>query len=125
MASDRYLALAIPCKVLAIFWSVVVGLFIFRPRWGLNSVADAQVIGLAILSLIPNRTLVSTRVTFLAFLLLSLFPFRVFFAADAYRGFGIDSVIGMLLAFVMFGPLPLSLALSRRRFLRGKNFLFA
>jgi hypothetical protein len=123
--SDRYLKLALPCKVLAIISSVVVPLWIFHPRWGLNPIADGQLVGLAVLSLIPNRWLVFTRFTFAVFLLLSLFPFRVFLHLYAYKGFGTISAVGMIVGFLFFAPLPLSLVLSRIRFLRGDKITFA
>jgi hypothetical protein len=114
-----------PCKLLAIVSSVVVPLWIFHPRWGLNPVADGQLVGLAVLSLIPNRWLVFTRFTFAVFLLLSLFPFRVFFHLYAYKGLGTESVVGVTVGSLFFAPLPLSLVLSRIRFLRGDKFTFA
>ncbi len=121
---SRYLKLAVPCKILAIVMSVGLPL-VLRPRWGLSAVADVQLIGLGVLALVPNRWLVYGRISFAVFLLLSLFPFRIFLELDAYKNFGAVSAFGMLVALVVFGPLPVSLVLSRMRLLGGKKFMLA
>ncbi len=60
-------SLALASKLFAILVSVAVPLFIFRPRWGVHLIADVQIICLAILSLIPNRWLVFSKVSFVTF----------------------------------------------------------
>ena len=72
------------CKIVAIVGNVCVPL-ILHPRWGLNRIADVQLVSLAVLSLIPNRWLVFSRISFVMFLLLTLFPFRIFLESSAYR----------------------------------------
>jgi len=125
MTNPSLKSLAWTCKVLAIFISVVVGLWILHPRWGVNRIADVQLIGLAVLSLIPNRWLVFSRVSFVIFLLLTLFPFRVFFRISAFPDFDLGSLIAMIIGLSFFAPLPLSLVLSRMRLLRGDKFTYA
>jgi hypothetical protein len=112
------------CKILAIAGSVVVPL-ILHPRWGVNRIADVQLVGLTVLSLIPNRWLVFSRISFDIFLLLSFFPFRIFFHISAYRDFDLRSVTAMIIAVLFFAPLPLSLVLSRMRLQRGEKFTYA
>jgi len=112
------------CKIIAIFESVVIPL-ILHPRWGVNRIADVQLIGLAVLSLIPNRWLVFSRASFVLFLLLTLFPYNVFFHTSVFRDFDLGSLIAMIIGVLFFAPLPLSLALSRMRFLRGDKFTYA
>ena len=114
------------CKVLAIVGSVVVPLWILHPRWGVNRIADLQTIGLAVLSLIPNRWLAFSRTSFVTFLPLMLFPFRDFFRISTFSDLDLGSVLGgtIVLSF-FFVPLPLSLVLSRVRFLRGDKFTYA
>ena len=114
------------CKVLAIVGSVVVPLWILHPRWGVNRIADAQIVGLAVLSLIPNRWLAFSRTSFVTFLLLMLFPFRDFFRISTFSDLDPGSLLGgtIVLSF-FFVPLPLSLVLSRVRFLRGDKFTYA
>ena len=117
--------LALACKTLAIPVSVGIPL-ILRPRWGVNPIADVQLVGLAVLSLIPNRWLVVSRIPFVIFLLLTLFPFRVFLHLSAYKGADWGLVVaGIVVASIVFGPLPLSLVLSRMRFRRGDRFTYA
>lgn len=114
-------------KTLSIFVSVVVpAAFIFRPRWGLNRSADIQLVALAVLSLIPNRWLVFSWPLFTLFLLAALAPFRVLLHASGYHDAYWGLVIAAwLLAALFYGPLALSLVLSRMRFLRGSEFLYA
>jgi hypothetical protein len=57
MNTQSLKSLALACKVLAIFISVVVPLWILHPRWGVNRMADVQLVGLAVLSLIPKKSL--------------------------------------------------------------------
>jgi hypothetical protein len=117
--------LALGCKLLAIFVSVVIPM-VLRPHWGVNPIADVQLVVLAILSLIPNRWLVFSGPSFFIFLLLALFPFRVFFSLSALRGADIATIAGELLfAFLIFAPLPLSLIFSRMRLRRGDKFVYA
>jgi hypothetical protein len=117
---------ALASKILAITVSVVVPLWIFRPRWGVSMIADVQIVGLAVLALIPNRWLVFSRISFVVFLLLTLFPFRGFFRVAPYRGVDPGLVaMGTLVASLFYVPLPLSLVLSRIRFRRGDKFTFA
>jgi hypothetical protein len=78
MTNPSLKSLAWVCKGLAIAGSVVVPLLL-HPRWGVNRIADVQLIGLADLSLIPNRWLVFSRASFVLFLLLTLFPFHIYF----------------------------------------------
>jgi hypothetical protein len=118
--------LAWACKVLAVVGSVVVPLWVLHPRWGVNPIADAQIVGLAVLSLIPNRWLVFSRISFVIFLLLTLFPFRVFFQIATFGDLDLGSAIGgTIVVSFFFVPLPLSLVLSRMRFLRGEEFWYA
>jgi hypothetical protein len=124
MSNQSLKQLALTFKILAIFVSVVIGLWLLHPRWGVNRVADVQLVGLAVLSLIPNRWLVFSRTSFVLFLLLTLFPFEIFFHISAYRDFDWRSIIVMPMAFFVYGPLPLSLILSRIRFKRGEKFIF-
>jgi hypothetical protein len=112
------------CKILAIAGSVVAPL-ILHPRWGVNRISDVQLVDLAVLSLIPNRWLVFSQTSFVIFLLLTLFPFRIFFHISAYRDFDLGSVAAMIIAILFFAPLPLSLVLSRMRLQRGDNFMYA
>src|SRR6266403_2668655 len=112
------------CKIIAIFESVGMPL-ILHPRWGVNRIADVQLIGLAVLSLIPNRWLVFSRASFVLFLLLTLFPYNVFFHTSVFRDFDRGSLIAMIIGVLFFAPLPLSLVLSRMRFLRGDKFTYA
>ena len=122
--SLRWVALA--CKIWAIFVSVVIPLFILHPRWGLNHIADVQLVGLAVVSLIPNRWLVFSRISFVIFLLLTLSPFREFFHVSAYKDVDWGLVMGgTFMAIFLFGPLPLSLVLSRVRLRRGEKFTYA
>jgi hypothetical protein len=116
-------ALAWACKVLAILVNVG-GPLILHPRWGVNRIADVQLIGLAVLSLIPNRWLVFSRMFFIIFLLLTLFPFRDYFRISSYRDFDLGQVPAMIIGVLFFAPLPLSLVLSRVRFQRGDKFIY-
>src|SRR5882757_3086903 len=118
MTNPSLKSIAWACKVLAVADSVVAPP-ILHPHWGVNRIADVQLIGLAVLSLIPNRWLVFSRVSFVIFLLLTLFPFRVFFHISAFGDFDLESVIAMIISVFFFAPLPLSLVLSRMRFQRG------
>jgi hypothetical protein len=115
---------ALVCKILAIAGSVVLPL-ILHPRWGVNRLADVQLVGLAVLSLIPNRWLVFSRISFVLFLLFTLLPFRIFFHISVYRDLDLGSVIAMIFGVLFFVPLPLSLVLSRMRLQRGTRFTFA
>jgi len=112
------------CKILAVIINVCVPL-ILHPRWGLNRIADGQLVSLALLSLIPNRWLVFSRIPFVIFLLLTLFPFRIFLESSAYRAFDMQSAAGMIFAVLLFAPLPLTLVLSRMRLRRGTKFTYA
>jgi hypothetical protein len=113
------------CKILAIFVSAVIPLWIFRPRWGVNPTDDVQIVVLAVLSLLPNRWLVFSRISFLIFLLLTLFPFRGFFHIAVFRSLDLGSVIAIFIDLFFLAPLPLSLVLSRMRFQRGDKFTYA
>jgi hypothetical protein len=117
-------SLAWTCKILAIAGSDVLPL-ILHPRWGVNRIADIQLVGLAVLSLTPNRWLVFSRIPFVIFLLLTLYPFSIFFHISAYRDFDLQSAAAMILCVLLIGPLPLSLVLSRMRFQRGDKFTYA
>ena len=81
--------------------------------------------GLAVLSLIPNRWLVFSRISFVIFLLLTLFPFNIFLHISAYRDLDFGSVAAMIIGVMLFAPLPLSLVLSRMRLRRGNKFTYA
>ena len=121
--SLKYLALS--CKIFAIIGSVVLPMLLGH-RWAVNPVADVQLVALAVLSLIPNRWLVSSRISFVIFLLLTLFPFHVFFHVAAFNGIDLGLVLpGILMAVFLFAPLPLSLVLSRMRNQRGDRFTYA
>ena len=124
MSNQSLKTLALACKALAIVVSVVVPM-LFGHRWGTNRIADIQLVGLAVLSLIPNLWLVFSRITFVLFLLLTLFPLRVFFHASAFKGVDLGLVAGIFAAIFLFVPLPLSLVLSRIRFQRGDRFTYA
>jgi hypothetical protein len=124
MANLSLKPLAWTCKILAIVISVGFPL-ILRPRWGIDRIADVQLIGFAVLSLIPNRWLVFSRISFVIFLLLALFPFRAFFHISAFRDLDLASVIAMIISIFFLAPLPISLVLSRMRFLRGDKFTYA
>jgi hypothetical protein len=124
MTNPSLKSLSWACKVLAIFISVAVPL-ILHPRWGVNRIADVQIIGSAALSLIPNRWLVFSRISFVIFLLLTLFPFSIFFHFSAFEDFDLGSLIAMIIAIFFLAPLPLSLVLSRIRFQRGDKFMYA
>jgi hypothetical protein len=118
-------SVALAWKTLAVITSVVLPM-ILRPRWGVNPIADVQLVGLAVLSLIPNRWLVSSRITFVIFLLLTLFPFHVFFHVAAFKGVDLGLALpGIFMAVFLFVPLPLSLILSRVRYQRGDRFGYA
>lgn len=124
--SDQYLKwLARLCKTLAVFISVVLGLLIFPPRWNVSAVADAWVVCMAVLALVPNRWLVSSRISFVIVLLPTLVPFRGFFEISNYRDFDLPSVIAIFIDFSFLAPLPLSFALSRIRLQRGDKFTYA
>ena len=117
---------AIICKVLSFLISVVVGLWLLPPRWGVNTISDVQAIVLAILSLIPNRWLVSSRISFVVFLLIALFPFGVYFSVSAYKGASVVLIlVGLFFAICIFAPLPMSLVLSRIRLQKGETFTYA
>jgi hypothetical protein len=125
MSNQSLKTLALACKTLAIVVSVVVPM-LFGHRWGTNRIADIQLVSLAVLSLIPNRWLVFSRTTFVLFLLLTLFPFRVFFHTSAFKDIDLGLVTaGIFVATFLFLPLPLSLILSRVRFQRGDRFTYA
>jgi hypothetical protein len=126
MSNELLKALARVSKILAIFITAVVGLLILPPRWGFSPIADVQIVGLAVLSLLPNRWLVSSRISFVLFLLIALFPFHVYFSVSAFRrvDFGL-AALGIIFSLGLFGPLPLSLILSHIRFRRGETFLYA
>jgi hypothetical protein len=62
MSNQSLKSIALACKSLAIITSVVLPM-ILHPRWGVNPIADVQLVGLAVLSLIPNRWLVFSRIT--------------------------------------------------------------
>jgi hypothetical protein len=125
MSNGSLKLLALVCKIFAIFVSVVVPM-ILHPRWGVNPVADVQLVGLAVLSLIPNRWLVFSSVSFFVSLLLALFPFHAFFPVSVFRGvdFGL-LVSGLMISFLLFAPLPLSLIFSWMRFRKGEKFTYA
>jgi hypothetical protein len=118
-------ALARVSKVLAIVDCVVVPL-VLRPRWGVSRIDDAQLVALAILSLIPNRWVAGTRFLFGTALLLSLLPVRVFLHTSVFKDLDLASAIGAgIVVPLVFVPLPLSFVLSRMRFLRKDRFVFA
>jgi len=124
MINPSLKSLAWTCKVLAILVNVG-GPLILHPRWGVNRIADVQLVGLAVLSVIPNHWLVFSRISFAAFLLLALLPFDPFFHVSSYRGLDVASVTAMVIVVFFVAPLPLSLALSRVRLKRGDKFTYA
>ena len=112
-------------KTLAIVDCVLVPL-VLHPRWGISRIDDAQLIALAVLSLTPNRWVAGTRFLFGTALLLSLLPFRIFLHTSVFRDFDLASAIGAgIVVPLVFVPLPLSVVLSRIRFLRKERFVFA
>jgi hypothetical protein len=118
-------SLAVASKVLAIVASVLLPM-ILGHRWGINLIADIQRVGLAVLSLIPNRWLVFSRRTFVIIFLLTLFPFNIFFHISVFKDVDLGLVVpGVFMAVFLFVPLPLSLLLSRIRFQRGESFTYA
>jgi hypothetical protein len=126
MSNQSLKVLSLACKILAVFFTVIVGLWILPPRWGVNPVADVQAVMLAVLSLVPNRWLVFSRISFVIFLLIALFPFHVFLLISVFRGVDVGMVaVGLFVAFCMFAPLPLSLIFSRMRYQRGVRFTYA
>ena len=126
MSKESFKSLTQASKIIAIFFAVIIRLIIFPPRWGESSFNDVLTIVMAILSLLPNRWLVFSRVSFVLFLLIALFPLAAFIWASIFRHLGIGSVAIVMIALAcLFGPLPLSLILSRMRFRRGENFWFA
>jgi hypothetical protein len=62
--------------------------------------------------------------SFVIFLLLTLFPFRDYFDISAYRDIDRGSVTAMIIGVLFFAPLPLSRVLSRIRFQRGDKFTY-
>jgi hypothetical protein len=119
-------SLVLASKLFAIFVSVAVPRFIFRPRWGVHLIANVQIICLAILSLIPNRWLVFSKVSLVTFLLLTFLPFRVLFDISGYREVDFGSAMpAILVAALFFGPLPLSIIFSRMLCRRGDKVLYA
>lgn len=126
MDSFRLKLLTWTFKLLAILVAFVMSLLLMPPRWGLNPVADVQVCVLAAISLVPNRTLVFSKIAFAIFLLITLFPFHVFFIFSAYKNVDFESVLlGSLVALMFFAPSPLSLTFSRIRLSRGEKIFFA
>jgi hypothetical protein len=125
MSNQSLKSLALACKTLAIVVSVIVPLLLGH-RWSANRIADVQLVGLAVLSLLPNRWLVFSRMTFVVSLLLALFPFQILFHVSAFKGVDLGLVLpGICMAVLLFVPLPLSLVLSRMRFQRGERFTYA
>jgi hypothetical protein len=115
-----------PLKILAILASVAVPLWVFHPRWGVRLMADVQIVGLGVLALIPNRWLVFSRISFVPFLLLTLFPLHELFRVSTYGD--VDPglvVVAILVASFGYLPLPLSLVPSRMRYQSGERFTFA
>jgi hypothetical protein len=123
MSNQSLKPLALACKTLAIIVSVVLPMLLGH-RWGVNPIADVQLVGLAVLSLIPNLWLVFSRITFVIFFLLTLFPFHVFFHVSAFKDVDLGLVLpGIIAAGFLF--VPLSLVLSRIRFQQGDRFMYA
>jgi hypothetical protein len=126
MSNESLKTLSWACKILAVFFTVIIGLWILPPRWGFNPVADVQSVMLGILSLVPNRWLVFSRMSFVVFLIMALFPFHVLLSFAVFRGTDVVSMaVELFVAFCMFAPLPFSLVLSRIRFIRGVRFMYA
>src|SRR5260370_23040659 len=96
MTSPSLKSLAWTCKILAVVDCVLLPL-ILHPRWGVSRIADVQLIGFAVLSLIPNRWLVISRISFVIFLLRTLFPFRLFLHTSAYRDLDRGSAAAFIL----------------------------
>jgi len=116
--------LAWTCKLFAIAVCAVMPLLILRPRWHVSVFDDAQIVGLAILSVIPNRWLVFSRIPFVLFLLAALSPFRIFLSISAFRQLDLASAIAVFISVSFMAPLPLSIALGRMRFLRGDKVMY-
>jgi hypothetical protein len=111
------------CKSWAIFVCVIMHI-ILPPRWGINTAADIQLVILAILSVAPNRWLVFSASSFIIFLMISLYPLHVFIGAILPGSINIF-IAGMMMAFFVFAPLPLSLIISYIRLKRGENIIYA
>lgn len=104
----------------------VVAPLVLRPHWGIHKVADAELIGLALLALIPNRWVVGNPFLFGTILVLSLFPNRDLLAFSTWRGLDVASAIAACIGVFLYTiPLPFSLVLSRIRFVRNERFVFA
>lgn len=116
--------LAYVFKLFATFVSVM-PLWFFPIAWGTNPIGAAQTVGLAILSVVPNRWCVFSRTSFAISLLLAFFPFRVLFSF-AHKGAPWGMVAGgVLVGCILFLPLPVSFVLSRARLQRGEKFVYA
>lgn len=116
---------ALACKIIAVLIWVFVAT-VFGHHWAGDSVAVAKQIVLTVLSLVPNRWLVFSRISFVAFLLISMIPFWSFLDPAYYRNIDVSSLALLLIfSLFLFSPLPLSLILSRMRLIRGGRFLIA
>lgn len=117
--------LAYVFKLFAIFVSVAVPLLALPLNWGGDPIVTAQTVGLAILSVVPNRWCVFSRTSFVISFLLAVFPFRALFSF-AHKGAPWGMVAGgVLVGCILFLPLPVSFVLSRARFQRGEKFIYA
>jgi hypothetical protein len=58
--------------------------------------------------------------------MLTFLPFQIFFHPSTYKGAAWGAVAaGLLMACILFLPLPISFVLSRERFKRGEKFIYA
>jgi hypothetical protein len=130
MSNQNLKSLAMACKILA------VAVWVLAP-WILGSyyhhtIYDIHDIGyifenviLAVLSLVPNRWLVSSKVALGISSLAALIPVCTLFLADNlfFSGIGDLFILAVVLGFLL--PLPLSILFSYLRFRRGEKFTFA
>jgi hypothetical protein len=85
---------------------------------------------LAILVLIPNRWLTSSRLVFVPSLIIALLPlsfslFLIFTTLDCFVIEPFETTIDSAIMILLSVPWPLSLIFSRMRFQRGTEFTYA
>jgi hypothetical protein len=109
------------CKLLSIAVSVVLPWMI--GHHGVFTYPQTAV--LAALALIPNRWLVFSRISFVIFVLITLFPFFDILLHSTYKDADVLADLPAIFVVVcLFGPLPLSLVFSRLRYNRGEKFMY-
>src|SRR5262249_51876497 len=112
-------------KSVAIVFEAIVPFLILKVHWVRHPVADVQIVLLGLLSLIPNRWLVVSRVSLGISLVLAIYPLHIFLQSANFRDFDISLIVSMIVALCFMIPLPVCLVLSRIRYQRGAKFLFA